>query len=61
MLDNENNTVIFVYTMSELEHIEKNSAYDVTPSEMYFLDENFSIYDNYESSMYDISFLEYLK
>ena len=61
MLDNENNTVVFVYTMSELEYIEKNSAYNVTPTEMHFLDENFSIYDNFEDSTYDISLLEYLK
>ena len=27
MLDNQNRTVVFVYTMSELEYIEKNSAY----------------------------------
>ena len=61
MLDNQNRTVVFVYTMSELEYIEKNSAYNVTPTEMHFLDENFSIYDNFEDSTYDISFLEYLK
>ena len=61
MLDNQNRTVVFVYTMRELEYIEKNSAYNVTPTEMHFLDENFSIYDNFEDSTYDISFLEYLK
>ena len=61
MLDKQNHTVVFVYTMSELEYIEKNSAYNVTPAEMHFLDENFSIYDNFEDSTYDISFLEYLK
>jgi len=61
MLDKQNHTVVFVYTMSELEYIEKNSAYNVTPTEMHFLDENFSIYDNFEDSTYDISFLEYLK
>ena len=61
MLDNQNRTVVFVYTMSELEYIEKNSAYNVTPTEMHFLDENFSIYDNFEDSTYDIAFLEYLK
>ena len=61
MLDNQNRTVVFVYTMRELEYIEKNSAYNVTPTEMHFLDENFSIYDNFEDSTYDISFLECLK
>mgnify|MGYP003319316229 CR=1 FL=1 len=44
-----------------VEYIEKNSAYNVTPTEMHFLDENFSIYDNFEDSTYDISFLECLK
>jgi hypothetical protein len=61
MLDKDNNTAVFVYTMSELEYIEKNPDYNVTPSEMNFLDENFSIYDDFEDSTYDISFLEYLK
>ena len=61
MLDDENNTVVFVYTMSQLEYIEKNSAYKVTPTKMSFLDENFSIYDNFEKSSYDISFLECLR
>ncbi|MBP3301435.1 MAG: hypothetical protein J6M34_08045 [Clostridia bacterium] len=61
MLDEKNNTAVFVYTMSELDYIEKNSAYNVTPSERNFLDENFSIYDNFENSTYDISFLESLE
>ncbi len=61
MLDDQNNTAIFVYTMSELEHIEKHSAYTVAPSEMDFLDEDFSIYEAFENSTYDLSFLEYLK
>ena len=61
MLDNKNNTVVFVYTMSELKYIEKNSAFNVTPTEMNFLNKNFSIYDNFKDSTYDISFLEYLK
>jgi len=61
MLDRENNTAVFVYTMSELNHIEKNSSYKVTPTEMYFLDESFSIYEDFKNSTYDISFLEYLK
>ena len=61
MLDKENNTAVFVYTMSELEFIEENSAYDITPSEMHFLAEDFSIYEDFENSTYDISLLEYLK
>ena len=50
-----------VYTMSELEFIEENSTYTVTPQEMNFLEEDFSIYEDFENSTYDISFLEYLK
>lgn len=61
MLDRENNTAVFVYTMSELERIENHSSYKVTPSELHFLDDNFSIYEDFENSTYDISFLKYLK
>ena len=61
MLDEENCTAIFVYTMGELGYIEENSTYAVTPSELHFLNEDFSIYADFENSTYDISFLEYLK
>ncbi len=44
MLDEGNHTVIYVYTMSELETLEENSDYDITPSEMEFLENDFSIY-----------------
>ena len=47
--------------MGELEHIEEKSTYIVTPSELNFLTEDFSIYEDFENSTYDISFLEYLK
>ena len=60
MMDDENHTVVFVYTMWELELIEKNSDYDVIPNDMSFLSENFSIYENYDNLAFDISFLEYL-
>lgn len=60
MLDEENHTAVFVYTMSELERIEKNSEYDVTPSEMDFLEEDFSVYSDKEP-IFDASLLEYLK
>lgn len=71
MVDDENNTVVFVYTMSALERIEEYSPYNVTPSELDFLEYNFSIYgkyedndndidDTFENCIYDISFLEYL-
>lgn len=61
MLDEETDSAVFVYTMSELDLIEENANYTVTPSEMDFLTENFSIYEDFENSSYDISFLEYLK
>ncbi len=71
MLDEANRTAVFVYTMGELEFIEEHSSYTVTPTEMNFLDSNFSIYNyvetdsssyNYfEKCTYDNSFLEYLK
>ena len=61
MLDEKNHTAVFVYTMGELEYIEEHSTYTVTPSELHFLNEDFSIYEDFENSTYDISFLEYLK
>lgn len=61
MLDDKNYTAVFVYTMGELEYIEENSTYTVTPPELNFLTEDFSIYEDFENSIYDISFLEYLK
>lgn len=61
MIDEETKTVVFVYTMGELENIEEHSQYTVTPKELHFLEEDFSIYDDFENSVYDISFLEYLK
>ena len=70
MLDEANRTAVFVYTMSELEFIEEHSSYTVTPTEMNFLEGNFSIYNyietnvgsyvNFENCTYDNSFLEYL-
>ena len=66
MLDEEKHTVVFVYTMSELEFIEEHSSYTVTPTDLNFLENDFSIYTGfvYEDSVYctyDISFLEHLK
>ncbi|MBE6767482.1 MAG: hypothetical protein E7549_01050 [Ruminococcaceae bacterium] len=60
MLDENNHTAVFVYTMRELGYIESHSDYCVTPSQMTFLDENFSIYDGFENSVFDLSFLESL-
>ena len=61
MLDEANHTTVFVYTMSELEYIEDHSSYTITPSELHFLENDFSIYDDFNNSTYDIAFLEYLK
>ena len=73
MLDDDNSTVVFVYTMSALEHIQKYAPYNVTPSEFDFLEYNFSIYGKYEEDdsyiyndvfencIYDISFIDTLK
>lgn len=63
MLDEENHTAVFVYTMGSLGLIEENSAYTVTPSEMNLLTDadSFSVYEDFETCTYDISFLEYLK
>ena len=61
MLDEANHTAVFVYTMSELEFIEENSSYTVTPANLDFLENDFSIYENFNGSSYNVSFLEYLK
>ena len=61
MLDEANHTAVFVYTMSELEYIEDHSSYTITPSELHFLENDFSIYDDFNNSTYDVAFLEYLK
>jgi len=50
MLDEEQKTAVFVYTMSERDLIEENSAYDITPSEMHFLTEDFSIYEDFKTA-----------
>ena len=61
MLDEANHTAVFVYTMRELEYIEDHSSYTITPTELHFLENNFSIYDDFNNFTYDIAFLEYLK
>lgn len=73
MVDAENNTIIFVYTMSSLERIQSYTHYDVTPYDYNFLESNFSIYgkledgdsyirnDTFDESTYDISFIDNLK
>ena len=60
MLDEANRTVIFVYTMSELDIIEEHSFYNVTPTELHFLEDDFSIYEDFDNCTYDVSFLDYL-
>lgn len=53
LLDDDTNTIIFVYTMGMIEYIEKNISYNVLPKDQFFLNdtdyENYSIYktDNY--------------
>ena len=60
MLDEANRTVIFVYTMSELDIIEEHSFYNVTPTELHFLEDDFSIYKDFDNCTYDVSFLDCL-
>lgn len=73
MLDADKHTAVFVYTMGELERIEKNSSYTVTPSQPDIIDGDFSIYgdysfekygnsyDGFDSAEYDLSLLDCLK
>ncbi len=69
LLDDANNTVVFVYTMNFLEEIKANSSYDVSPSEIDFLEDYFSIYsrredgttvDTFKDAEYSLDFLKYL-
>ena len=63
LLDEDEHTVVFVYTMHELAWIEEHSDYTVTPSSMYLTKEDFSVYDGFkeDSSTYDLSFLDALR
>ena len=63
LLDEDEHTVVFVYTMHELAWIEEHSDYTVTPSSMYLTKEDFSVYDGFkeDSSTYDLSFLDALQ
>ena len=61
MLDEEKHTVVFVYTMSELEFIEEHSSYSVTPTNLHFVENDFSIYEDFYNCTYDISFLKHLE
>ena len=77
MLDEANHTAVFVYTtLGMQEKVEENSSYTTMPSEWNILspeqkmseelipnyhDEGFSIYANFDSATYDLSFLDYLK
>ena len=61
LLDEENNTVIFVYTMSMLDKIDDYASYNVMPKDKMSEDlVGFSIYDDFENATYDIEFLEFL-
>lgn len=61
LLDEENGTVIFVYTMGMLEQIDANVSYDIKPKDKHSEDiTGFTIYDDFENAEYDIDFLEIL-
>ena len=47
--------------LNNSEYIEYHSSYTITPTELHFLENNFSIYDDFNNFTYDIAFLEYLK
>ncbi len=77
MLDEANHTAVFVYTtLGMQEKVEENSSYTTMPSGWDILspeqkiskelipnyhDEGFSIYANFDTATYDLSFLDYLK
>lgn len=77
MLDEANSTAVFVYTMLGIpEDVEENSSYTTMPSEWNILSreqkmskdmipswhrDGFSIYANFDTATYDLSFLDYLK
>lgn len=61
LLDDENNTVIFVYTMGMLNVINDYSNYNIMPKDEFDEDiVGFSIYDDFENATYNIEFLDYL-
>lgn len=77
MLDEVNHTAVFVYTtLGMQEKVEENSSYTTMPSGWDILlpeqkmsealippyhDDGFSIYANFDTATYDLSFLDYLK
>ena len=77
MLDEVNHTAVFVYTtLGMQEKVEDNSSYTTMPSGWDILlpeqkmsealippyhDDGFSIYANFDTATYDLSFLDYLK
>ena len=61
LLDDGNNTVIFVYTMGMLNVINDYSNYNIMPTDEFDEDiVGFSIYDDFENATYNIEFLDYL-
>lgn len=61
LLDDENNTVIFIYTMGMLNVINDYSNYNIMPKDEFDEDiVGFSIYDDFENATYNIEFLDYL-
>ena len=59
LLDDENRTAVFVYSLFKLQELQEETAYDILPSDMRW-SEDFSIYDGFKDSTYDASFLAYL-
>ena len=61
LLDDGNNTVVFVYTMGRLNVINDYSSYNIMPKDEFDEDiVGFSIYDDFENATYNIEFLDYL-
>ncbi len=74
LLDEGKNSVIFVYTMGELETIDAYSAYDISPTTLNILAEDeektvelwrqytgFSVYDGAQGAEFNLEFLKYLQ
>lgn len=69
ILDDENQTVVFAYTVAMTDELEENSGYTLNPGADVLSDHypdnpssylGFSIYSGFESADYSVDFLEYL-
>lgn len=75
LLDDENRTAIFVYTMSSLKELQAKADYNITPTTMEIVPEEqfrtdyvglmgqsgFTIYENFDKAQYDLALLDCLK